>query len=448
VSQKNTNEKHIKTALWAFPLYLFIINIFVIPIALGSIIKEINTSSSAFVLSFPVITNHPLLALFVFIGGISAGISMIMICSTSIALMTTNYIVLPITNKIKFLHWIKRYILQVRWLVVGFLVSLGYIFKIYIGESNLLVKIGMISFAAVAQFAPPIIGGLFWKKGNKFGAIVGLLSGSLIWFYTAMIPSVIRSGWLPESILEKGLFGISFLKPESLFGVDFFEPLAHTLFFSMLFNIGLYVIISLYTSTKDENNHHNSDFIDILKEDSNISNESLTKDIDLEEKKKIIFKILHPYFDTKKTKQILENSLIHCNIKTDKINIFELAELNSQIEKTLATVIGTASAYTTIKKSNLINSSEAINLGNHYGVILANLNLTPKQMKKKIDFYNDRSKIFRKQSQELEKIVKERTKKLEAKNEELEKFNKFAIDRELRMIELKKKIKELEKIVK
>ena len=48
-------------------------------------------------------------------------------------------------------------------------------------------------------------------------------------------------------------------------------------------------------------------------------------------------------------------------------------------------------------------------------------------------------------SEGLEKRVEERTRDLESKVQELEKFSKLTVGREMRMIELKKKIKELEK---
>ena len=61
----------------------------------------------------------------------------------------------------------------------------------------MLVNMGMISFAAALQFAPSIIGGLFWKEGNKVGALSGLVAGFLLWFYTLMMPAFLRSGRLP-----------------------------------------------------------------------------------------------------------------------------------------------------------------------------------------------------------------------------------------------------------
>ena len=49
----------------------------------------------------------------------------------------------------------------------------------------------------MAQFAPVVIGGLFWKGGTRNGALAGLAAGALLWAYTLMLPSIAKSGWLP-----------------------------------------------------------------------------------------------------------------------------------------------------------------------------------------------------------------------------------------------------------
>jgi Na+/proline symporter len=51
---------------------------------------------------------------------------------------------------------------------------LGYLYFHLAGEAYALVSIGLISFAAVAQFAPALLGGMYWKGGTRDGALAGL----------------------------------------------------------------------------------------------------------------------------------------------------------------------------------------------------------------------------------------------------------------------------------
>ena len=105
----------------------------------------------------------------------------------------------------------------------------------------MLVNIGMISFAAAFQFAPAILGGIFWRRGNKAGALMGLSAGFAIWFYTLLLPAFVRSGWIAYNFLDEGLWGLTFLRPEHLFGVLAIDSLSQTVFWSLIFNTGLYV---------------------------------------------------------------------------------------------------------------------------------------------------------------------------------------------------------------
>jgi signal transduction histidine kinase len=107
------------------------------------------------------------------------------------------------------------------------------------------VTIGLVSFAAAAQFTPAIIGGIFWKGASYRGAMTGLALGFIVWLYTLLLPSFAQSGWLPISFLENGPYGATLLKPYALFGMDGFDRLTHALFWSMLANIGAYWIVSL-----------------------------------------------------------------------------------------------------------------------------------------------------------------------------------------------------------
>jgi signal transduction histidine kinase len=143
---------------------------------------------------------------------------------------------------------------------------LGYLYFNLAGEAYALVSIGLISFSAVAQFAPAIIGGIFWRGGTRTGAVCGLAAGFLVWLYTLLLPSFAKSGWLPMGFLTQGLFGIDLLKPQELFGLSGLDDTAHCLFWSMLANIGCYVAVSLAKRPSAAEHGQATVFVDALRQ--------------------------------------------------------------------------------------------------------------------------------------------------------------------------------------
>src|SRR5574340_801432 len=137
-------------------------------------------------------------------------------------------------------------LLGIRRSAILLILLLGYIYYRVAGEAYALVGIGLISFAAVAQFAPAMLGGMTWKGGTRAGAMAGLLAGFTLWVYTLLLPSFAKSGWLGPDFLEHGAFGIDLLRPEALFGLEGLDYLTHSLFWSLLANVGLYLAVSLW----------------------------------------------------------------------------------------------------------------------------------------------------------------------------------------------------------
>jgi len=245
---ENSDLDHIKKAMWRFPAYMFLINLFVIPIALGGLLLTNGDTANAdyFVIDLPLQTGHTWLALLVFIGGFSASAGMVMISSVALSTMILNHIIMPIILKFHLAESnISGLLINIKRLGIMAVTFLGYAYYRMIGESYALVNIGLISFIAATQFAPALIGGLYWRRATRRGAILGLLLGFLLWFYTLLVPSFVRSGWLDQSILEQGLFGITALRPLELFGLSGFDIWTHSLFWTMFFNIGAFLTLSL-----------------------------------------------------------------------------------------------------------------------------------------------------------------------------------------------------------
>jgi Na+/proline symporter/signal transduction histidine kinase len=249
---ENVNERHLARAIWLFPLYLLLINIFVLPIAVGGMLHfpDGSVDADTFVLTLPMAEQQEALALFVFIGGLSAATGMVIVETIALSTMVCNDLVMPVLLRWKSLRLheeqdLSGLLLSIRRWAIAVILLLGYIYFRAAGEAYALVGIGLISFAAVAQFAPAIFGGIYWKGGTRQGAIAGLVAGFAVWIYTLLLPSFAKSGWLSLDFIREGLFGISLLKPQQLFGLVGLDEISHSLFWSMLANIGCYVAVSL-----------------------------------------------------------------------------------------------------------------------------------------------------------------------------------------------------------
>lgn len=268
---ENVQESHLRRAVWVFPLYLLAINLFVLPIALGGLLYfgpgQMNADN--FVLSLPLAAGQPVLALFAFIGGLSAATGMVIVETIAVSTMVCNELVMPLLLRTRHFrseagHDLTRVLLLIRRAAILGVLVLGYVYFHLAGEAYALVSIGLISFAAVAQFAPAVLGGLYWKGATRRGALVGLLAGFLMWCYTLMLPSLAKSGWLSDAFLTQGLWGLVWLRPEHLFGLHGLDNLTHSLFWSLLVNIGAYVGLSLWRAPNGQEASQALLFVDVF----------------------------------------------------------------------------------------------------------------------------------------------------------------------------------------
>ena len=249
---ENVDEAHVRRAAWAFPAYLLLINLFVLPIAFGGLLwfGVGGADAETFVLSLPLSaggSGGAALALLAFIGGLSAATGMVIVEAIAVSTMVCNDLVLPGLLRLPALQTrdLTATLLFVRRAVIVALLLLGWLYFRIAGEAYALVSIGLISFAAVAQFAPALLGGLYWKGGTRNGALAGLAAGALLWLWTLLLPSIAKSGWMDAAFLSQGPFGLALLRPEALFGLGGLDNLTHALFWSLLANAGLYAFVSL-----------------------------------------------------------------------------------------------------------------------------------------------------------------------------------------------------------
>ncbi len=265
---ENADEADIHKAAWLFPAYLVTINLFVVPIAIAGLVTFPGGAidGDMFVLALPMAGGQELLTLLAFIGGLSAATGMVIVASVAVSNMVSNDLIMPILLRgrrlgLSDLTDMASLILQIRRLAIVAFMLLAYLYYRMIGDAFALASIGLLSFAAVAQFAPAFLGGLVWRNATQKGALAGVTLGFLVWAYTLLLPSFVQSGWLPMALLEAGPFGIFWLRPQHLFGLHF-DPLTHGVFWSLLANLLAYVAVSLTSVPKPIERLQASAFID------------------------------------------------------------------------------------------------------------------------------------------------------------------------------------------
>lgn len=268
---ENVDEKHLGRAMWLFPLYLLAISIFVLPIAAGGLLRFGQAvDADTYVLTLPMAGGQEALALLVFIGGLSAATSMVIVETTALSTMVSNSLVMPLLlrSKSRLAHRdnLAGLVLGIRRATIVLVLLLGYAYFRVAGEQTALVSIGLVSFAAVAQFAPAILGGLFWKGGTRRGVLVGLVAGFAVWAYTLVLPTFADAGLLSASFLREGPLGLGMLRPQQLLGLAGMDPISHAMFWSALLNFGGYVAVSLADRPDAAERAQAVQFVDIFEE--------------------------------------------------------------------------------------------------------------------------------------------------------------------------------------
>ena len=377
---ENVDETHLKKAIWLFPLYLLAINIFVIPIAFGGMLHFLNqcttdtvcsrSMSDAFsgVLEFSsgrvdadyfsltllMAKEQQGLALFAFIGGMSAATGMVIVETIALSTMVCNDLVMPVLLRLSFLKLkeqadLSRLLLVIRRISILVIVLMGYLYFHFVVEYYSLVSIGKISFAAVAQFFPAVIGGIFWKGATKRGALSGLLAGFIIWFYTLVLPSLAQAGFLSRDLLAHGPFGLELLSPSHLFGIDTgllgFDQYTHALFWSMAANISLFIGGSMLSVQNARERKQAELFVDVFKYSVAKQKPSFWRATTSVAELRLL---LERFLGKKRADESLERYARKHHINWEKERIAD-AGLVSYAEKLLAGAIGSASALVMVR---------------------------------------------------------------------------------------------------
>jgi Na+/proline symporter/nitrogen-specific signal transduction histidine kinase len=344
---ENINPQHVNKAMWLLPLYLLIINIFVLPVTLAGLMQfeGMNIRPDNFVLQLPLANGQYFLGLLVFIGGLSAATSMVIVETTALSIMISNHIVIPflINNFSTFRQGkrdISKSVILVRRISIVLIMLLALAYVRTIASNRELVSIGLVSFAAVTQFAPIVIGGLFWKRATRLGALAGLSFGFMVWAMTLTIPTMAEYGLVSKSVITEGYWGLSFLKPYALFGLEGYDQISHSAFWSLFFNISAYVLVSLYTKQSSEEITQADYFVNIYKY-MNVGNEFevLRRQAKMED----LRYLMNRFLGEERANILLRIYEEENEISLDK-TIIAQAEIVAYVETQLAGALGASSA--------------------------------------------------------------------------------------------------------
>jgi signal transduction histidine kinase/Na+/proline symporter len=343
---ENVNENHLKKAAWLFPLYLWLINLFVLPIALGGrlLLGEVS-NADMFLLNIPLHFGQTGFALLVFLGGLSAGTSMIIVALMALNVMISNNVVMPLLFSLSgFQNRNQKNLAQIliatRRLSIGLILLGGYVYYRLLAYNEALVSIGLISFGAVAQFAPAVIGGIYWKRGNKVGALLGISLGFIVWIYLLVTPNLVNSGWLPSSLITEGLGGIFWLKPYPFLGLSALDQVAGATFWTLTLNTLTYIICSVVFKQTSVERNHAEIFVDIFDYDKNYESAVVWKG---KAPMNDLIELLGDFLGEERTKRLLDEYSERFNEDWRKM-MRANANLINYAEKNLAGVIGTVSA--------------------------------------------------------------------------------------------------------
>lgn len=268
---ENSSDRQLRTASWAFPTYLFLISLFVIPIAVAGLVTLPEGSNpDMFVLTLPLAAGREGLAMLAFLGGFSSATSMVIVAAIAVATMISNHIVMPLwlntqSGGALMSGDVRGVLLTSRRISIGVILALGYLYFQLSGGGAALAAIGLISFAGAAQALPSLIGGIFWRGATRYGAAAGLIGGFVVWAYALFLPSFGPGVVFSQEMLAAGPFGIGWLRPQGLFGFTGVDPVVHAVFWSISLNTALFVSISLVTFPSPLERLQGASFVNVFR---------------------------------------------------------------------------------------------------------------------------------------------------------------------------------------
>lgn len=250
------SEQQLKSARWLFPLYLVLITLFTLPIAYAGLLyfEGQAVGYDTFVMALPIAAEQSTVTMLAFLGGFSAATSMVIVSSIVLSIMITNDFINQFLLRRHgvvngSLRLSKQRLLFARRVVILVVLLLSYASHRFFAEGNTLANMGLMSFALVAQFAPAMVLGLWWRKASCLGAQLGILTGSAIWFYALLLPSLVEGLGMESEWLLHGPWAITWLAPRNLLALGL-DELSQAVILSLLANTLVYLVVPWFSQAR------------------------------------------------------------------------------------------------------------------------------------------------------------------------------------------------------
>ncbi len=349
---ENLSDKHLSTARFVFPLYLGLIGFCIIVIAVVGNAKFAAFSPAflvgavesvppdTYVLALPLSESKQWLTLLVFLGGFSAATAMIIVATVTLSHMLSNDVILPIlirrrqNTPTRAPPDYSRYLMLARRTTIVIVVSLAYLYQRILAGNVALTDIGLIAFALVVQLFPALIFGIYSGRGNAMGTYAGLAAGCFVWFVTLIVPLLVQSSAISPDIMSDGILGLSWFRPEHLFGFEFSDAYTRGVLISLIVNASAYWLFSQLSEAKLVDRVQASAFLDQSRALPGL-NENTLNLIDLRE-------LLSQFIGDVSTHTLIERH--RKSAEPAEIS----AALVDEAEHALAGIVGVASAQTMI----------------------------------------------------------------------------------------------------
>jgi PAS domain S-box-containing protein len=373
---QNPRERDVDAVAWSFPLYLLLINLFVLPIAFAGLLifPESGAQADGFILRLPLHFDNRLVSVVVFLGGFSAATAMIVVESLALSKMITNDIILPMLlrrRQMEDVYWVTLFYTRVAMLGV---VALGFAWARMERGQLLLVEMGLLSFVAVSQCAPAILLGLYWRRGNRRGAAAGISAGFALWFYTLTIPALVKEGVVSPSVLTEGPWGIGWLNPTALLGLTGLDATTHGIFWSLFVNLALFVLVSLFTEQDADDRAQAAAFVGAAGEERQPAGApAILSATEIE-------RLVHHYVGDEEAEGIVRE--LFRGKAPAELSVPELLELRIRFERLLAASLGAAAARMIVEDRFTISKDEAEQLVTSFQHMQQSLRLTEEEVRR------------------------------------------------------------------
>ncbi len=377
---QNPRERDVVTAAWAFPLYLLAINLFVLPVAFGGLLTFGGPAGAdGFILALPLGVGADFVAVAVFLGGFSAATAMIVVDSLALSKMISNDIVLPFIlrrSRLAEVYWVSLASTRLGILVV---VILGFVWAYMEAGQLLLVEMGLLSFIAVTQCAPAVFFGLYWRGGNRKGAFAGIALGFAAWFYTLIIPALVKEGLASPALLAEGPLGVRWLRPTALLGLEGLDTLSHGVFWSLLLNVGAYLLVSILTTQDADERSQAAAFVG----GPDAEPAAMPAILSVPE----IERLIHLYVPEEEADAILAELL--AGKAPRELTVPDLLDLRIRLERLLAASLGAAAARYIIEDRFTISKAEAGQLVESFQAMQRSLRQSQELLASVVDSVDD-----------------------------------------------------------